>query len=615
MPIHLHQIDSIGESLDSHRSPILHQVLERNRMTQTRREIGLIADRSLAERVISEEAYKGYRELAEGREQHQITAEMLESTRRFAKAHELAAIEIHRHIKLAVGQKIASKEDEKFLMKQLIISNHNFVNQAESIGALVDQKLERMRKDRDRYDKLANHPLIKDVGYLKVDGNTRIELPNLDKFLDMKVPDRRALLDKLEKVLSTAEAYAKECEQREDQASVEEYEAMLRGAMEEGIIGEHTFKSFLDGFKKIDHKEKEYWKEEFSNQMKPYRDLWSLIRASLRGKALEEMEAMRHNPEAGYSQLSDRFKELKISEAIRLEANYIKTLEKHRKEGIIGRRGIQELMTKRGQRKLEKQYEAEQQLPEQMESYRALWKQIETLPKKQQKFLRERIDEWGYDKLNQQYLKLAGKEDTEEQGYEEAVKQIRSNTVREAIVETAEILDGQSKQRQTAFIGLLDKMFKRANRDTFDASSFEGDIRGKTRKIDPTLRPDMKGRNAADEVDYKQIEGDTKILEQAGVTKVKGDLGFYEVESRINHRTTRQTQVTVNEERGIERLLSEDSKQSYRAEEVGGDDDLCLAVYSGGRTVELELNEVRLLQEALKKKAQNDNKETPRKAA
>jgi hypothetical protein len=134
--------------------------------------------------------------------------------------------------------------------------------------------------------------------------------------------------------------------------------------------------------------------------------------------------------------------------------------------------------------------------------------------------------------------------------------------------------------------------------------------------VDPTLKDDLKGKNSADAVDYEQIEGDTEVLEEAGHAEVKEDLGFVEVESTVNDRTTRQTQVVVNEERGLNRLLSEDAGKTYKSEEKGGDDDLSLAIYSGGKTIELDLHEVRVLQNYLKKKqtAANDN-QTLEKAA
>ncbi|MFH0838332.1 MAG: hypothetical protein V1880_03655 [Patescibacteria group bacterium] len=595
------QIDSSNEGFESAESDVLTRVLDRNRMTQVRREIGMIADRSYHENLISDEAYEGYRELADGREEHEVGAQMLESARNFAEQHEAKAIRIHKKIRTAVSQKIASEDDEEFLMEKLVIDNIRFVEQSEEVEALIDQKLARMKKDKERYTALANHELIQDVGYLKIDSGTRIDFPGEDEFLELTVPERRELLKKLEDALPKAELYAKENGEEEDEELLVTYTEKLEGALEEGIIGQHTYNRFLNGFKKIDRKEKAYWDKEFDAQMKRYRTLWTQIRGTLQDEALESMEGMIDH--AGYTELFNKFGELKKSESARLSAGYAKELEEYRKEGVIGRHTVSQFVIWMNQQDLSGKYEAEEKLPGEMARYEDLWQKIEELPKKQQAFLRSKIDIWGYSELNQQYAQFSGTESSQDGNESEQVLgQIRSSEIKEAMEETNEMLVGEKGGKRKTFIRILDKMFSRVNRDAFDATSFEAELRERAARENPDIKRDPKGRGTDKEVDFDQIDNDTEILETSGKARVNESLGFIQVESAVGDKTARQTQITINEDAGLHRFLGEDTKHSYRAQEAGGNDDLSLAIYSdSGRTVELDLREVRTLREYLQK--------------
>ncbi|MBU0706054.1 hypothetical protein KJ657_00545 [Patescibacteria group bacterium] len=599
------QIDNSNEGFESAESDVLTRVLDRNRMTQIRHEIGMIAERSYHENLISDEAYEGYLELAEGREEHEVGAEMLENTRKFAEKHEAKAIRIYNKIRTAVSQKIASEDDEEFLMEKLVIDNIRFAEQSEAVEGLIDQKLARMKQDKERYKELANHDLIQDVGYLKVDGGTRIDFPGEDEFLELTVPERRELLKKLEAALPKAEAYAEEQEEKEDEELVAGYIEKLDGALEEGIIGQHTYNRFLNGFKKIDRKEKECWNKEFDAQMKRYRTLWTQIRGTLQGEALEKMEGMID--QSGYSDLFKTFGQLKKAESHRLTADYTKALKEYQKEGIIGQHTVDEFVIWMNQRDLACKYEAGGKLESEMVRYEKLWQDIAELPKRQQKFLRSKIDVWGYTKLDQEYKKLLSGTSSQPSGIQTAeasLSQIRSKEVREAITETDDILTEQGIGKRGGFLRIVDKMFNQVNRNTFDATSFETELRKKTMKVNPEVKRDIKGRGADDEVDFEQIDNDTGILEESGKARINESLGFIQIESKAaNDGAQRETQVTINEEQGMDRFLAEDSKNSYRAKEADGQDDLSLAVYTdAGRTVELDLHEVRVLKEYLKQK-------------
>ncbi len=595
------------EAPQSAKSNVLHLVLERNQMSQMRHEIGMIADRSYHDNLISDEAYAGYRELAEKREGHEIGAEMLESTREFAKKHEEKAIRVHKKIQSAIGQKYASKTDEEFLMEKLVANNMNFAEQSGEVESQIDQKLARMKADKEKYDKLANHDLIKDIGYLKVDGNTRIDFPNAEEFLKLTVPERREFLKKLEEALPKAEKYAKEHESEEDKELTIGYESKLKSALKKGIIGKHTYDEFLNGFKKVDHEEKKHWNGEFDAQMKRYETLWGQIRGSLEGEALKSIEDKIDN--SGYTELFTEFGRLKDSESERLGEEYAQNLEKYREDGIIGRHTIAEFTMWMNQQELSDKYKAEQKLPDQMARYEELWQKAEDLPEKQQDFMRSKIDDWGYTELNQQYNKYTGAEGVQTEGADQnSLSQLKSTEVKEAILETDEMLAGQGGGKRKSFIKILSKMYSRVSRDSFDASSFETGLRSKAAN-DNGKELTKKGRGADDEVDRRQIEKDTKTLEESGEVKVTKDLGFIQVESAANDNNTAhkiETQVTINEDRGMERLLSEEASRGYRAENDGGNDDLSLAIKSKSGRTELDLQEIRVLHKHMEAQEEED---------
>jgi hypothetical protein len=600
MSSNLSQNSGPGETLETSESRILSQVLGKNRMMQVRREIGLIADRSYRENLISDEAYEGYRELAEGREDQEVGAEMLESTRAFAKEHESKAIRIHQRIQAAIKAGIASETDEEFLMEKLVVDNIQFANKADEIEGVIGEKLARMKKDRKKYDKFAEHDLIRDIGYLTVDANTKIGFPNAEEYLAMTVPERRELLQKLEEALPKAEAYARRHENKENTELIAGYQEKLNGALEEGIIGKHTYDKFLNGFRKIDNEEKVYWAEEFDAQMERYRELWGNIRSTLQGEALDSIEGKRDT--CGYTKLFAEFGRLKSSESERLGDSYAGELEKYRQEGIIGHHTVSQFVLWMNQQDLSKNYEAERQLPEQMVRYQKLWEDVDKLSAKQQEFMRSKIDIWGYTELSQQYQQFNSGGGLDKAAGDDAdldsLSQLRSKEVKDAIIETDEMLTAQGKGKKRAFMGVLDKMFNRVSRDKFDATSFEAELRAKVANDNGTKQI-TKGREANDEVNFHQIEKDTATLEEAGDAKITENLGFIQVESKEGERTA---QVTINEEEGMKRFFTEDGKHKYRSEEEGGSDDLSLAIHTdSGRTVELDLQEIQALQKHLKK--------------
>lgn len=604
MPPYPSQKNSAKEASEVRESG-LNLVIGKSRMTQVRQEIGIIADRSFRNNLIGEEAYEGYRELAEGREEHEISADMLESSRKFAKEHEEKAIRIHQKIKAAISAGIASENDEEFLMETLIAENTEFVSQAGEIEGLVTEKLARMKKDREKYDKFAAHKLIKEEGCLTVDASTTIDFPDAEEFLELTVPERRELLKQLEDALPKAEKYAEENEADEEEELIAEYEEKLDEKLEEGVIGKHTYNAFLSEFKKINRKEKIRWNKdsEFSAQMKRYEVLWDQIRDTLQGPALEGIEGKIDS--SGYSELLSEFGRLKQSETQRLHTGYAAELAKYQQEGVIGRHTVAEFRMWMVQQDMASKYSAEEELPEQMARYEELWENIEELDEKQQDFLKSKIDSWGYTELDAQYKVFKGEVPANDGSDSKALSQLRSTEMKDAIMETDEMLEEQGETKKKAFVGILNKMFATVNRDSFDATSFEAQLREKAAAHNPTVEKNTKARAADDEVDFYEIGKNTELLEETGKAEVKDELGFVQVETEGTDGTARQAQVTINEEEGLEHLFGEQGKRGFS----GKKDDLSLAIWTtSGRTVEMDLQEIRALHAYLKESETEEKK-------
>jgi hypothetical protein len=581
-------------------------VIEKNRMTQIRQEIGIIADRSYRNNLIGDEAYEGYRELAEGREEHDISAEMLENSRKFAKEHEEKAIRIHHKIEAAIRAGVASEADEEFLMETLISENTEFVSQAGQIEGLIDAKLARMRKDREQYDFFAKHKLIKDSGCLEIDENTSIDFPDVKEFLELTVPERRELLKQLEEGLPKAEEYAEECEAASDEELEAEYEEKLDEKVEEGIIGKHTHDEFLKEFKTVNHKDKVHWNKQavFNGQMARYEKLWSEIRETLQGEALESIESKIDD--GGYREINNEFGALKQSENRRLNTEYMAALKEYQQEGIIGRHTVAEFSMWMYQQNLSDKYSAEDALPDQMTRYEELGEKIEELDEEQQDYLKSKIDAWGYTELDQQYQKFKGEIPANDGSDSKALSQIRSHEMKDAIVEADEMLT-EDPSKKKGFIKVLNKMFNRVNRDSFDATSFEAEVHKKAAAENPAVKREVKGRAADDEVDFYGIGQDAEVLEESGKSEVTDEIGFVQVATKKEDGgVKRQAQLTINEEEGLEHFFEEQGERGF----TGKKDDLSLAVWTdAGRTVEMDLQEVRALRDYLKETEKKESEE------
>jgi len=577
------------------RSGSLKRVLDINRANQTRDGIRIIAERSFRKHLINNEAYLGYLDLADGKESYQITTEMLESTKKFAQEHEERAIRFYEKIQVARRYKIASQTDEYFLMKHLVMDNLQFAVGATEVEILLDKKLDRMKKEKDYYNTMSNHKLIKNIGYLKVNSSTKIDFPKEDDFLKMTVPKRRELLKKLKESLVEAEKYAKEMEKVDNKKLIVQYEAKLKSAKNKRILGKETVNKFMDGFRKIDQEEKEYWLSEFNTEMERYETLWKNIRESLQGVALGYME--KKLDKLGYTELLTKFGQVKELESSSLCANYSDELNNFRIQGIIGEHTEREFNNWMKEQDLSEQYKATSQLSGQMDRYRKLWVEVNSLKSKEQDFMKSKIDAWGYTKLNSQLqaFKL-GETIKEEYGLSESERVlagIRSSEVKNAIRETDELLVGKGERKRGILRLIIDNTFNRQG-SKFDATNFQEKVRNKANKFNPGMKNDSESQGE-DKINILEKKESSDVIKQDGFTEIKS----------VNKKgqTARDTQVQINQEEGMERLLSENTKRNYRSDTDGGSDDLSLSIKNkAGATVKLDLQQSKVLNDFLKKR-------------
>ncbi|MBU0577469.1 hypothetical protein KJ742_03385 [Patescibacteria group bacterium] len=611
------------------KSEVLNNVLTINRMREFRQEIGLIADSSVKKRIISDQSYSEYRKVAMGQEDHELTLKLLESMRDFAQRHESKADRVHTHIERAIKAKVASEKDEEFLMSKLILGNEfKFVQDSAAIETLILQKIANMEKDKEAYDKIANHPLARNVGYLKVDEHTKIDIPDEKKFLEMTVPERRAFLKKAEEAIPKAEEYAEKTGKVESLELFGKYKGMLDDAKAKKIIGQKTYEKFLDGFKKIDQKEKKYWIQEFPNQMARYETLWKNIRSTLKGQALNHIESLRD--QKGYTELFTAFGNSCEQENKRLDASYKISLQSFKQKGYIGNHTINEFRNWMQNQDLQTKYNAVEQLNDgpggQMERYRKLYDNIQNnLSPKAQNYMASKIDEWGYTEMNTQYQKfMRGEKVPSDAGRSSATTDplsiITSGTTRAAIVQANLDLKKRGTDKRDSFLNRVTKMFVNERRDNFDASGFQSRLRNdreesETKQTDQVTQQEntsadvidlqerlrqsraKESRRQNEDADRTGIEDEMKTLEKTKKAHAVDQDGFRQVEMKKDDHTHRKAQVEINRERAMDRFFIEDHKNKYRSTLEGGHDDLSLAVKTqDGRTVELNLEEIRAMQ-------------------
>jgi hypothetical protein len=280
--------------------------------------------------------------------------------------------------------------------------------------------------------------------------------------------------------------------------------------------------------------------------------------------------------------------------------------------------------------KLKDKYEAPKKLHDgpggQMERYKVLHDDIEkNIPKKAQKYLESRRDEWGYKELKSQYDRFMQgakiPDDSKADNKNDPLSVVTSTAVKRAIIDTNISLSKAGKEKKRTFLNRIKKMFAEERHDQFDATGFqvrlqkdreESEKNIKKRPVteketdnvidfQAKLKEKRTGHRHSESVDRTALEEEMRDMEKTGQAHIVDDEGFKQVKISEEHgRTRRKAQVEINREKAMERFFIEDNRQQFKGKEQSGQDDLSLAIRAeDGRTVELDLKEIRALEEYL----------------
>ncbi|MBN1258779.1 hypothetical protein JXA05_03405 [Candidatus Peregrinibacteria bacterium] len=609
-------------------------VFESSEKSDLKSRVSAIAEDSYQHGFLSRESYDFYRQATvKEYKDPQGDPDFFVKMEDFASKLNTKAKELIAHIEKAKRDKIASETDEKFLMGHLLplIRHPDFVQDFPRTEKALTEKIGHMKKDREAYDKIAQHPLARNTGFLKTDEKTKLAVPPEKDFLKMTVSERRAWLKKAREALPKAIQYAEKTGEGESKELVGKYEKSLRGALDKKIIGRTTYNKFLDGFKKIDRAEKQSWLGEFGNQMKRYEKLWGDIRGTLKGEPLAHMESLRDAK--GYTELFTEFGRVCEAESKKIEDQYENRLNKYaQEEKIIGKHTIREFMDGEGgirKQDLKGKGKYLDQLDGQMVRYRQLWKEIGTLPKKAQHYLESKREEWGYTELSSRFRRFKSGEKVPEAVRDDPLGIVQNTTVRRAIQETDEKLKAKGPEKRRSFLEKLRVMFTGEQKDSFDAKSFQARLK-KNRKETAEKETEEKGGGNSgmfelqaglrqkreketrhtEAVDQSVVNEEMKAMDKNEKTHAIKLEGFKQVERAEGDHTKRITQVEINREKGMDRFFFEDQRKNFKGKPQGGHDDLSMAVKAeDGRAVELNLTEIRAMERFLKQQEERETEE------
>jgi len=544
------------------------------------------------------------------------------------------------YIDRAIYQKVASDSDRKFLRFFIESEEYKDVPSDKMEAAVID-KLVRMKEDKDFYDQMVNHNLIKNVGFLKIDQGKKINVPGEKGFLNLTVPERRDLLKKIKEALPKAELYAAKLEKEESAELVKNYTKMLDKALnKDKIIGSKTHAKFLDGFSKIDKDEKEDWVQEFSSQMTRYENLWKEVRSTFRGDTLKHFESLRDSK--GYTEVFNQISVVKEKEGKRLDSDYKNRLRKYREKGTIGNKTIHSFMENSDGIKRQSLDDKERyidQLPSQMKRYENLWERIDELPRKQKEFLAVNIDKYGYTELNEFYDhfsdggKIPGQDDNLSD-LSDNLREKTSATVAEGIENIDAELDKKGGDSKGNFIDLLKRKFlgnrtekevdasnidnhaqqRKAAQKKVESTSQEKEVEsnvvdfgGNIAKLRAEKNPGQSNENVQDELSALNLHNDQVQEEMKDIAlnekihvQVTEKNGLSEIETAVDgEQNVRSVDFRIDEKGAIGNLQSQ---------HLSKNDKLSISTKKEGKVTNLKLSEIRLMKEYLESKKEIDEK-------
>ena len=499
------------------------------------------------------------------------------------------------HVEQAIREKVITEKDRIFYkkkMKENVLSGKQIVTREILKQAEKDilESLENRRKERKEYDDLVNSPINQD-GFLHIDKNDKIQIVDEQGYLGMSVPERRKWLKKIREALPKAKKYAEKQNGIESEKLEKEYKALLDEARKEGVIGLKTIRKFMDGFKKINLKEKEYWIQEMENgnQLKRYQDLWTDIRKTLKGPALKRMEGLRDK--MGYTELLQEFGRFCEKESSRIVGEYEKKLENAYQQKVISKHTKLSFLQDIRNQPLKEQQQYLEDFDKEMERYETLRSKIDQLKdKRSQKVLNEMYEsnEYGYSEIQAKYNRLTGQASDGQASLSQEkdrkiLNSITNETIKEGIIEADEKLN---KTQKKTFVERLTHYFSGKHAEEQDASDYQKKVQAARLEQEKELIKDKIDETPESRVKIKTTPTDS--FESR--TYVGTEENKRVVRLDIDSRTAVQT---FNNEA----LLNCDR------------DELSIMTWDGKNDIELEMREIRIMQKYLKENLESSQED------
>lgn len=529
------------------------------------------------------------------------------------EAAKLRLMDIKSLLKTTLADRIANEADLDFLVENLILTGEYNLTQENAVRfkQVLVVKIENMRKDRKTYDELSKHRFTNNLQIKKLEASKGIQANKLDSFLKASLPERRAFLKELRDALLKEEAL-EAYRERNKEKMVRLYKQRLDGyyfdaSNPKGCIGEATYNAYANECEDLDLETLRIWHQELKNQMAPRVEFWKELRSALSGPGLTMMESQMHK--MGLGALKKLYPEVRKAESERLCSNYDKALLHYIADGTVGRHSALEFQTWIRNMPLTTQYQAEDRLEEWegMGKYKALRAKIKTLDEDQRVIFELNMNEWGYKECIKELGRLGITPPEEPKSEEAIVKNIQDVGIREAILETADQMEEEGNLSQ--FLSITNTMLHSANSNQYDQVEFDDLVANRIKENAEKTNDEQLMTHLDKKTGKIDAEEGVDLLEQSGGAKVTEVSGLTQIETPTDGGEI-EVQVVANNIQGVERFVSEASNQRLRSESAGGHDGIAIALQrNDGSTKDLNLKEVRVLQEVLaeRRKAANSH--------
>ena len=528
------------------------------------------------------------------------------------------------HVKDAIRGKAISEEDRKFYkekMKENVVSGEQIVTKEvlEKAEKEILESLENRRKERKEYDDLVDSTLVKD-GFLIIDKDNKILVPDEVNYLKMTVPERRKWLKQIQDALPKAERYAEAQEKNEGDKLTKEYETLLNAARKEGMIGDKIIDKFMDWFNGQNNEAKKYAIGQFFKEMSRYKTLWKDIRKTLKGNSLSRLEKLKD--QMGHTELKSEFMKEQYAGKLK-EARQKKIISKHTETAFLA--DFESQSPDRKQNYLD-------QFDNQMEKYKSLCSRIDQMKdKKAQKVLNEmyEIGQHGFSEIHAKYNRLTGSQiseadkNTKPEPSLKGLSTITNETVKKEILHARKTLNRTEKK---TFVERLTHFFSGRESERQDTVSYQDNVRASRKKHERAYQENV-------------TEGSEPPIENEGLKGAHQNLEIHDIDENAVERTKSDTQKkprTINPTKSSDVRIKKSKDRAYqqnmfldergqkrRVVRVGGTkeavrafnneallnrdkDELSIMSKDGSNIVEMKMREIRVMKDVLKKSLEED---------